>query len=513
VVAEGGGALGQAYHTGLMSATLGKRLDDYMAPRERAHFGSVTYWQRGVLLASILHCREKVASEIKNMWLPTMSTELGDRLYQHARDQPNAATMVADHHGWQGAPQKQVNLGSVTDPITGEEVPFVPRRSHVGHQHVTPQRLRDLLVTYFTAYQNKTDPKGWLPVRNDRAWELLITEGTCCGHDCQTDADVTRSKGMVLLGGQLLCPPCHRKWETHVRKEMGFIHNHRCPRDADGRCLHCTMEDVSARSKLRHLLVRGQLRDLIHQLFSHLPQNTQGQVANVFYREARDLHRGQDHAFLISVPVGLHTKILSLISWHYKNFTAKLITGVPPSNPADTEPWAMACIEALNAIQLKRGETGQKAGQANHQRAERLIDKHPALGQIQAELRPHSGFSTEFLRTSHGCQQLYERLGIRLLPRPQPADWSIRHTSEARCKVCQVYEHDRMDPTDDTPHGETVQNCMACMSWWHEACMSPADRATLPDMPVENVEDGVAPPWRCQACVKNDKYAVQRGWM
>jgi hypothetical protein len=148
-------------------------------------------------------------------------------------------------------------------------------------------------------------------VRNDRAWELLITEGTCCGRDCQTDADVTRSQGMVLLGGQLLCPPCHRKpeWETHVRKE-----SHRCPRDADGRCLHCTMEDVSARSKLRHLLVRGPLRDLTHQLFSHLPQNIQGQVASVFYREAGDLHRGQDHAFLISVPMVLHTKILSLVS-------------------------------------------------------------------------------------------------------------------------------------------------------------------------------------------------------
>ncbi len=90
-------------------------------------------------------------------------------------------------------------------------------------------------------------------------------------------------------------------------------------------------------------------------------------MANVFYREARDLHRGQDHAFLISFPVVLHTKILSLISWHYKNLTAKLITGVPPSNPADTESWAMACIEALGAIQLKsvtkRGESGQKAGQ------------------------------------------------------------------------------------------------------------------------------------------------------
>ncbi len=107
-----------------MSTKLGKRLDDYMAPRERAHFGSVTYWQRGALLASILHCREKVASEVKNMWLPTMSTELGERLYQHTRDRPNKASTAADHHGWQGAPQKQVNLGSVTDPITGEEVPF-----------------------------------------------------------------------------------------------------------------------------------------------------------------------------------------------------------------------------------------------------------------------------------------------------------------------------------------------------------------------------------------------------
>ena len=54
-----------------------------------------------------------------------------------------------------------------------------------------------------------------------------------------------------------------------------------------------------------------------------------------------------------------------------------------------------------------------------------------------------------------------------------------------------------------------MQNCMACMPWWHEACMTPEDRST-PDMPIENVEDGVAPPWRCQACVKNDKYAVQR---
>ena len=213
---------------------------------------------------------------------------------------------------------------------------------------------------------------------------------------------------------------------------MGFSRNPRCPRDTDGRCLHCTMGDVSARGKRRHLLVRGQLRDLAYQLFPHLPNNTQGHVANVLYSEIRELHKGQDHAFLISVPVVLHTKPLSLIAWHYRNSTAtaRLITGVPPCNYAATEPWAMACMEALGIIQLKPNESKQTAGQVNHQQAEQLIDSFSALGQIQAELRPHSGFSTELLRTGQGCQQLFERFGVRFLPRPRPADRSIRHTSE-----------------------------------------------------------------------------------
>jgi hypothetical protein len=63
----------------------------------------------------------------------------------------------------------------------------------------------------------------------------------------------------------------------------------------------------------------------------------------------------------------------------------------------------MACIAALGTIQMKRSESGRTAGQANHQRVERLIDSHPALGQIQAELRPHSGLSAELLRTQQGC--------------------------------------------------------------------------------------------------------------
>jgi hypothetical protein len=40
--------------------------------------------------------------------------------------------------------------------------------------------------------------------------------------------------------------------------------------------------------------------------------------------------------------------------------------------------------------------------------------------------------------------------------------------------------------------------------------MSDTDRQTLSLAPVENIEDGVAPPWRCQECAKKNQYAVQR---
>ena len=84
------GALGQAYHTGLVSTALGQGLAETMPPKERAHFGSVTYWQRGVLLASILHCRERVATEIKTLWLPEVSTEFRKAFFK-IRAQPLTA--------------------------------------------------------------------------------------------------------------------------------------------------------------------------------------------------------------------------------------------------------------------------------------------------------------------------------------------------------------------------------------------------------------------------------------
>jgi hypothetical protein len=75
--------------------------------------------------------------------------------------------------------------------------------------------------------------------------------------------------------------------------------------------------DAKSRPKLRSLLIRDQIRDLTHALFSHLATNTQGYAANILFRQVRTLHRGQDHSLMISVPAIIHVKVLGLLAWHY----------------------------------------------------------------------------------------------------------------------------------------------------------------------------------------------------
>jgi hypothetical protein len=149
-----------------------------------------------------MQCREAMATVIpsRDLDLPTISPTVGARLYQHARTKLRDSRADEDHHGWEGAAPHLVGLATVTDPVSGTEVPFVP---------------------------------------------------------------------MVLMNGAVLCRVCHRRWEHHVRKEMGFHHTSKCPRDVDGRCLSCTTTDAKSRPKLRSLLIRDQIRDLTHALFSH----------------------------------------------------------------------------------------------------------------------------------------------------------------------------------------------------------------------------------------------------
>ena len=104
----------------------------------------------------------------------------------------------------------------------------------------------------------------------DGPWANVTDSGMCMGAGCETSHEVTQEQGMILPNGQLLCRVCHEKWAAHVCRELGLARGPRCAKDDNGQCLSCTFEDKEARSKLRHLMIRAQLRDLCHRLFRQL---------------------------------------------------------------------------------------------------------------------------------------------------------------------------------------------------------------------------------------------------
>ena len=502
--------MGQALHTGLWSNKHGNSISVSMPRKEGAHLYATSYWNRGVLLASTMQCREAVATAIRDLDLPTISPIISARLYQHSSRKLTESRVEADHHGWEGAKSHLVGTTTVTDPVSGEEVPFIPRRRHPGHVPATPQRFRDVLNSHITSFFEASERRPAAAHLVAQPWHFLVTTGACSGHHCPSKETGIPKSGMVLMNGVVLCRVCHRKWEHHVRKQLGFHHTPKCPRDGDGRCLSCTSMDDRSRQKLRSLLIRDQIRDLTHALFSHLATNAQGYVANILFRHVRSLHRGQDHLLMISVPVVIHSKILGLIAWHYYDRTVRFIQSVPKHDYAASEPWAMECRKELATIHLHPVQPSPSRPLDIVEEEEEFFRGSASLKALRIQLRSHSSMSTSLLHTPAGCRLLYDRLGIQELSRPEPADWCIRHTSEARCKICGVFENDLMEVPEGEPVGDPVYNCMSCNGWWHESCMSATDRQTLPTELIANVEDGAAPPWRCQECVKKDQYAVQR---
>jgi hypothetical protein len=242
-------------------------------------------------------------------------------------------------------------------------------------------------------------------------WHALVATGACSGKHCSTDGATIRETGMVLMNGSVLCRRCHRKWEHHVRKEMGFHRTSKCARDVDGRCISCTTADVKLRSLL---LVRDQIRDLTHALFSHLPTNTQGFVASILCRQARSLHQGQYHSMMISIPAVIHFKILSLLAWHYYDCTIRFIQSVPKIEYAASEPWAMECRRELAGVQLQTTRPSESMSLEAADREEEFFRETPALKALKYHLRQHSGLSASLLHTPAGCRLLpYDRLGIR----------------------------------------------------------------------------------------------------
>jgi hypothetical protein len=227
---------------------------------------------------------------------------------------------------------------------------------------------------------------------------------------------------------------------------MGFHHTSKCPRDVDGRCLSCTTTDAKSRPKLRSLLIRDQIRDLTHALFSHMATITQGHVAKILFQQVRTLHRGQDHSLMISVPAVIHLKVLGLIAWHYYDRTVRFIQSVPKRDYAADGPWAMECRKELETTQLQQKPSSSSRPLEIIEAEEEFLRGCSSLKALRVQLRPHSSMSASLLHTADGCRLLYDRrLGFRDLSQPDPADWSIRHTSEARCRICGLFEHDLME--------------------------------------------------------------------
>jgi hypothetical protein len=201
---------------------------------------------------------------------------------------------------------------------------------------------------------------------------------------------------MVLMNGVVLCRDCHRKWEHHVRKQLGFHHTPKCLRDVDGRCLSCTSMDAKSRQKLRSLLIRDQIRDLAHALFSHLATNAQGYVANILFRHVRSLHRGQDHLLMISVPAVIHSK---MIAWHYYDRTARFVQSVPKHDYAGEEPWAMECRKELATIHLQPVQPAPSRPLDIIVEEEEFFRGSASLRALRIQLRPQSSMSASLLHT------------------------------------------------------------------------------------------------------------------
>jgi hypothetical protein len=186
--------MGQALHTGLWSNKHGNSISISMPRKEGAHLYATSYWNRGVLLASTmqLECREAVATALAirdlDFKLPTISPIISARLYQHPSRKLNESRVDADHHGWEGAASHLLVVGTttVTDPVSGEEVPFIPRRRHPGHVPAMPQRFRDVLnslahiASFFEASERRTAAAHLVA----QPWHFLVTTGACSGHHC-----------------------------------------------------------------------------------------------------------------------------------------------------------------------------------------------------------------------------------------------------------------------------------------------------------------------------------------
>ena len=288
--------------------------------RPTVHQPLLARWSPGVTVVSSAHsCRAATAAAIIALSPPCLFAADRTRLQQLAYSPPVTTRLAPQHQGWRNLTPNRVNLATVTDPSTGQQVVYAPPKKH--HQLGSATAMYKLLHKSAVHWLTDNSDVGTHP---DSAWSHWRQKSCCSSSSCPNADDNVHKTGFVLPTGHLLCPSCFTDWEAALLAQLNITRSQPCPRDTKGTCPGCTLATTPSRTRLRHLLVRGHLRDLCDHFLHHLPMNTMNQMVCILQRELCDLYSTLDRNYLLEIPARTYYSVLGWLGserWNRRSRT------------------------------------------------------------------------------------------------------------------------------------------------------------------------------------------------
>ena len=463
-----------------------------MPARHAAQLYTSHFWHSGVLASSALSCRAATAAAVIALSPPSLSTADRTRLQRLASSPPVTTRSAPLLQGLRDLTPNRINLATVIDPSTGQQVVYAPPKKH--HQLGSATAMYQLLHRSAISWCDDSCNVGNQP---DSAWSHWRQKNCCSAALCPNADDNVHETGFVLPTGHLLCPSCFTDWEAEILTQLNITSSQPCSKDAKGSCSGCTLATAPSRTRLRHLLVRGHLRDLCYHFLQHLPPNTMNQMVCILQRELCDLHTALDRKYMLGVPSRIYTSVLGWLAWNYSTLLSQPITSMPPLDVGQSEQWATVCYNKLCAVDLRPVTRKAKRPQRELMLAH-VYDQAPALQNLEPTLTDHSGLSGVLLSNMAGRRLLRQALDLDARSLPAPADNSIGRHNDARCAICKNVDNDAWDAADP---GLVCHNCLACKQWWHLECLPEEEKETT------ELADPIG---RCATCIADNCYALNR---
>jgi hypothetical protein len=216
------GAIGQATAAGLWTTKLSSNLRGAMPARHAAQLYTSHFWHSGVLASSALSCRAATAAAIIALHPACLSTAGRARL-QRAPSPPMTTRSAPLLQGLRDLTPNRVNLATVTDPSTGQQVVYAPPKQH--HQLGSAKTIHQLLHRSAISWCDDNRHVGNQP---DSAWSHWRQKGCCAATLCPNADDNVHGTGFVLPTGHLLCPSCFTDWEAAILTRLSITRSQPC---------------------------------------------------------------------------------------------------------------------------------------------------------------------------------------------------------------------------------------------------------------------------------------------